>query len=68
LPSCRRRRRYSAAKTKVLDYGDIANDGQGMVIVVFVVVVAASAATVSPLPLPLLLLSPSLLSLLSLDR
>jgi hypothetical protein len=66
LPSCRRRCRYSAAKTKALDYDDIADNGQGMVVVVFVVVVAASAATVSPLPLPLLL--PSLLSSSSLDR
>ena len=65
-PSCRHRRCYSAAKTKALDYNDIADDGQGMVVVVFVVVVAASAATVSPLPLPLL--SPSLLSSSSLDR
>jgi hypothetical protein len=37
------------AKTKALDYNDIANDRQGMVVVVFVVVVAASAAAVSPL-------------------
>jgi hypothetical protein len=66
LLSCRRRRRYSAAKTKALDYDEIANDGQGMVVVVFVVVVTASAATVLLLPLPLLL--PSLLSSSSLDR
>jgi hypothetical protein len=51
---------------KALDYDDIADDGQGIVVVVFVVVVAASAATVSPLSLPLL--SPSLLSSSSLDR
>jgi hypothetical protein len=57
---------YSAAKTKALDYDDIANDGQGMVVVFFVVVVVVSAATVSPLPLPLM--SPSLLSSSSLDR
>jgi len=36
------RRRYSAAKTKALDYDHIAEDGQGMVVVVFMVVVAAS--------------------------
>jgi hypothetical protein len=66
LPSCRRCRRYSTAKTKALDYDNIADNGQGMVVVVFVVVIAVSAATVSPLLLPLLF--PLLLSSSSLDR